>query len=476
MFKYIMLSAFLLSAGSSLAQSEDWPIDERRKYLMDHLSFYYVSDPNDETGKAYKLDNQAIASGKKEGEFWSDSTLMPLPQLVQALICNHIASDEKNRGDEFLQINTSDILKIMDKPVQIWLYNDNEPLEELPNDKYNPCTDLFGYVWPCASTFNRKEQEADFWAGYMHLGIENLTPDLSPNDSSFFDDPFTNAATTFLHMLMHTQDQSRLKAHMHHPYENDRWYETGENEQHFVVEAAPTLLSAYQEGIANIYALDYHIADFFRAYHWFYKNDYLLIETELYEDESDIAAKNLLYDQISEVAGKGDYIPDMPGHRGYKIQDLPARFLIHNEIIIALLFSGLDNRIDITQIITKTHAEIADPKLSSNPLATLFKYACEAGLPEKETVLTVLDLPDTQSKPYLLPLAYADFFTLCKAQNKTEFSEIFGDGLPQPWIDLYWHKARAKVKKAVVNEDGIPVRVEHYSEWFALIDHALNMQ
>src|SRR5690606_30931680 len=99
----------------------------------------------------------------------------------------------------------------------------------------------------------------------------------------------------------------------------------------------------------------------------------------------------------------------------------------------------------------------------------------EAGLPEGETVLTAFDLPETQPKPYLIPLAYADFHTLCKAQSKSEFSEIFGGELLQPWIDLYWDTAREKVRKAVLKDDGGFVKVDIYYEWLHLMNGALNI-
>ena len=445
------LAVGLFIAGNTAAQSE---IDtrkiaaENRKYLMEHLSFYYVENPNSEGSEAYKLDNAAIAEGKNEGAFWIISNRL-LPKLVEELLCaDEDAKGNFYKGNFFLQYDAAEVLKILNKPVQVWIYNDTKPLGAYAREKYAPCTDSLGYVLPCATTFRKNNVQSDLWAGFIHLGVTHAVTNFNIQDkeSNLFDS-LQSLRSTFMHMLVHTQDHSDIDTHEYHTCETQRWFRIGEKPQVFV-RAIPDRMLIYQEGIANAFGLSFHHYEHGPALKWFEKNGYLLVETFPDSADRDFMDKNWLYDQIREVAGEGDSIPNMPGYRGYKIRDLPPKFILHNEITIALILSSIGD-VKLREALVKTHAEMADPNTSLNPLATLFKYLCEGELPAGETVVTAFKLPADAPKPYLLPLALADYFTAFRAQDKAAFGEIFGNELPLPWIDMYWDTMMEKVRKAI---------------------------
>jgi hypothetical protein len=52
-------------------------------------------------------------------------------------------------------------------------------------------------------------------------------------------------------------------------------------------------------------------------------------------------------------------------------------------------------------------------------------------------------------KPYLIPLAYADYFTAYRSQSKDDYKSIFENMLPQEWVDLYWDGYKDAVRSAV---------------------------
>jgi hypothetical protein len=445
----LALGLFIVSNAD--AQSKIVPYKEEeiknRKYLIEHLAFYYVENPNSENSEAYKLDNAAIAEGKREGTFWKTSNSL-ITKLVEALLCEDNISDKENKGISVRQGNAAEILKILNKPVQVWIYNDTKPLGAYALEKYAPCTDSLGYVLPCAVPFKKDNNQSDLWAGFVHLGIKHTVTDFDAQNSvATLYDSLESFTSIFMHMLAHTQDHSDIDAHASHPCETQRWFKLRQ-EDHFFVRVMPDRMLAYQEGVALGFSLAIHHYEYWPAHKWFETNGYLLVETLPDSADRDFMDKVWLYDKISKVAGEGDLIPGMPHYRGYKISELPTKFIIQSEIIMGLMLSIMGEA-QLREALVKTQAERADPNTSFNPLATLIKYLCEGGLPAGETVLSAFKLPADTPKRYLMPLVYADYYTAFKTQNKAEFSEIFDNELPQPWIDLYWDTMMEKIRKAV---------------------------
>ena len=439
----LMLPVLWLGIHYGYAQEED-----PRPYLMEKLRFYYVEAPNDSSQTPFLLDNKKIAANDTSGyygEFWTSLNMESARALVRGLL-----GTPENEGDLALQGYAKKICQIQDKPVEVWLYNDVDSLNAFAMDTYNPCTDNEGYVWPCASSFKEGNEKFEEWAGYMHLGAINMNT---------YGAEWTKA--TFLHELMHTQDHSDIRAHIFHSYEAGKWYHYGSDENHYFAEAVPSLTSAYQEGIANTISMLYNEKEARQTFTWFANNDYLLVETT-YDSTAaiEVPARAWLYHRIrqatnddgDDLSGEDQDSVVIANYRGYRIRELPPKFIIHNEMIIALIFFKYVEHSNLETFIDAVIAtNFTDPSMS--PLAQTFKSLCEAGLPEGETVLTVRKLPVDTPKPYLLPLAYADYLTGYTAMNKQEFSEIFEEELPQPWIDLYWDTAKQDVRTVVPLDD-----------------------
>jgi hypothetical protein len=439
----LLLPVLLLNIHYGYAQEED-----PRPYLIEKLRFYYVEAPNDSSQKPFLLDNEKIAANDTSGhygEFWTSLNT----EIARALVRGLLGTPE-NGGDLALQRYAKEICQIQDKPVEVWLYIDADSLNAFAMDTYHPCLDSEGYVWPCASSFKKGSEKFEEWAGYMHLGTINMNTHR---------DEWTKAA--FLHELMHTQDHSNVGAHIFHSYEAGKWFDYGSDGTHYMAEAVPSLISAYQEGIANTVGMLYDEKEARQIFTWFANNDYLLVETT-YDSTAavDLPARAWLYHRIRQaINDDGDDLSGedrdsviVANYRGYRIRELPPKFIIHNEMIIALIFSKYVQHVNLDTFIEAVIAtNFTDPSMS--PLAQMFKSLCEAGLPAGETVLTARKLPVATPKPYLLPLAYADYLTGYTAMNKQEFSEIFEEELPQPWIDLYWDTEMQHVREVVPLDD-----------------------
>jgi hypothetical protein len=81
-------------------------------------------------------------------------------------------------------------------------------------------------------------------------------------------------------------------------------------------------------------------------------------------------------------------------------------------------------------------------------LQTMITGLCQAGLPES---MRAQSFPSCASLParkeYLLPLAYADYFTNFSSTSLAAFNQLFDNGLNGELIQCYWDN-RAAVRTA----------------------------
>jgi hypothetical protein len=91
---------------------------------------------------------------------------------------------------------------------------------------------------------------------------------------------------------------------------------------------------------------------------------------------------------------------------------------------------------------------------------------CTAGLSLGQTLVSVSQSGRNEPKKYLLPLAFADYFTSYKSTTKADFSAVFENMLPSGWIDLYWATEKDHVRNAV------PITTP---EWKDLTDIAITL-
>jgi hypothetical protein len=97
-------------------------------------------------------------------------------------------------------------------------------------------------------------------------------------------------------------------------------------------------------------------------------------------------------------------------------------------------------------------------RTSGSWVAMFYKSLCEQALPAGQTIEAIKRAPTSGgAKPYLLPLAYADYFTGFRSTTKDDFKQVFeNQSYMNDWIDVYWDQARTQVRAAVPSS-GTPV-------------------
>lgn len=443
-----------------------------RAVLRDKLSFRYVDQPNN-NALSYNpaiLDNAIIMSGTESGPFWSHREMSVLQELVRALL-----RDPANGGDDLLQLYAARIVSIVNKPVIVYLVNDmGSQMTDVAINRWGVCIDEpdSNRAWPCAINMSLSDdghQECarrsgrpapvrrdNTWAGSMVLGAwHSVSDDRNiPNRRWTLD--------TFIHELVHTQDRSDDRGHQF--FTDKRSYRYGNDDNHYTQEATPDLAMTYQEGIANTITLLYDAQEARDKFQWFAENGVLIVErpapgpaqglpcwTGVTAPSRDI----WLYNQLLDLHTQELPAPspdDWPGYAQYRVRSLPPRFIVHNEFILSLIFSEYVRHIGFDSYIAALRA--ANSRLfrvSAPSSAVLFDALCSAGLPQGQTAASLAAQAGTIAgpKPYLLPLAYADYFTGYQSTSKAEFAGIFENGLAQAWIDLYWDRYKDGVRSAV---------------------------
>jgi len=458
--RIVKRAALFAAVGLLVVASAASATDADRAYLRDKLSFRYVNRPNITAQSPEILDNAAIYAGTESGAFWSSTQVPGLQGLVRSLL-----GDARHGGDGTLQFYAARIVKILDRPVMVMLLNDTTPLTPAAMNKWDACDDGNGRAWPCASNMSTADDARENcaralnepvparrdgrWAGQMTLG-----------QTVFASGAGGRATSTFIHELVHTQDRSDRRAHMF--WLSGRSYHYGSDGTHFGVEAVPNLAATYQEGIANTLRLMVDSDRARRMFGWFANNDVVYVEkvppstsgssaqpcwTTVTAPSADI----WLYSQL-RAAGAREITRSPnpnPGYAYFQIRSIPPRFIIHNEYILALTFSEYARHLGIGKFLRALQTNDATLfRVSTSPIAQLFNTLCRAGL-EGRSLSSVQGVSDAGPKPYMIPLAYADFFTGYQSRSKADFASIFEGMLDGDWVDLYWDSYKDEVRAAV---------------------------
>ena len=120
-----------------------------------------------------------------------------------------------------------------------------------------------------------------------------------------------------------------------------------------------------------------------------------------------------------------------PGYAYFRIRDLPPRFIAHNEMIIALVFSEYARHLGLSKFMNALKANDRTLfRVSTSPIAQLYSTLCRAGL-DGRPLSAVTGVTEAGPKPYLIPLAYADYFTAYRSQSKDDYKAIFENMLPR---------------------------------------------
>jgi hypothetical protein len=461
--KYIVLLLICFMSKNIWAQGMS---QEPHQYIADKLGFRYYANPTT-VATANAIDNSAVRSGTETGTFWADGNMTFLHQLLRALL-----KPANNGGDATLQHYVVELLKINNKKILVHLWNDQAPLTSssiLASGK--PCLSD-SYVWPCASHYTSNAN----WGGYMHLGATHAVRYDNANTSDATKNGLKWLKDTFLHELMHTQDKTLQLGNSFIVL--GQQYRYGADDEHYGIEIIPNQRLAYMEAIANVAPMYYNFKSFEDSFRKFVNNGYLAVEVTA--PSNWVRRLNQLfglgynnnvwmYDQIRNHpnnVGNGAASRD-PNYRLYRVQNLPAEFIVHNEMIMAMMFTMTSMHIaDIDPFIsaTKTFNVQITANQNKDPFALLTEILANKLLLNGETIAHVkqelsdrnYSISPSDDVPYafILPLAYSDYFTAYASTTKTQFKALFNNEMNTDLIDIYWDYFRTRVRTNVPIRSG----------------------
>jgi hypothetical protein len=397
-----------------------------RTYIMSKLKFYYVANPNTDTTRT--LLSLSASATDDRNVFGGNAAMNSMKTFLKALL-----NDRAHGGDESFQFAFKEILKIRDKVLAVFMYNDAVPFNTFAKNTFINCTDASGYEWPCATN-----SKTGPYFGKIHIG-----------QHFFGAQSAVNAQFVLLHELTHTQDMSDFPQHAF--YVNGNWYHYGADATHYYDEAIPSMGFAFMEGIANAFAYQFSGAQSYgpALATWWSPSREIIVEMATPPMTAGAHSDIWLYTQLT-AAGVVP-VSTSGGYAHYRLSQLPARFIVHNEMVIANILLAYMYNISFTRVARalKTYNQGSASVFSGNgTLQTMMTVLCQAGLPESmqaQSFPSCANLP--ARKEYLLPLAYADYFTGFSSTSLTAFNQLFDNGMNEQLIQCYWDN-RAAVKTA----------------------------
>ena len=429
----VLCSGFLLSATA------DASAQSYRERVADYLLFYYVGFPNNDhpNYKPVLLDNQAILAGTESGDFWDDADVAVLQEFVRAAL-----RDPSDGGTARFQHFLSRILDIRGGRAGVYLIDDMErPLADggkVATRRYSASTDQSGArVWPSATASSRRKS----YAGSFTIGAYNVSSD-------------SDARSAFLHELTHLQLETDERPHLF--MAGGKSYVYGTDGDHYSNELIPDLSRTFDEAVANSIELLYDEAEARRTFRQFQPDDYIAVEVAVPDPSgvSGAVSPDLWLDDQIQAAGARPFRTSN-GYAHYLIGDLPARFIVHNEFVLALVFSeytrrhiGLDRYVRAIRqanrriLAQQDQLKAYGSRETISSIANFLESLCQEGTggvdPTEASV-------SAEPSPALLPLAYLDYFTGLAAQSQAEFSALFDDQLSEAWVEFYWTVGRPAV-------------------------------
>lgn len=407
-----------------------------RAYILSKLKFYYVVNPN--TSDATSRLSLAASASDPRTVFNGNALMDSMKVFLKCLL-----NDRAHGGDELFQYAVKEILNIRNKDIAFFMYNDAVVFNDFAKRTFVNCTNK-GYVWPCANSFTVETDEANtegtYW-GKIHMGQYFLSA-VSRNDAKFI----------FLHELTHTQDMSQFT--MHPFIVNRKPHKYGADNRHFYHEAIPSMSNAFKEGIANAFAYQFQRPSSAVApdlANWFSPTREIIVETNTPTPSPTPGASPDIWLNQQILAAGVTPINTAGGYSTYRLNQLPPRILIHNEMIVANIILAYMYNVRFSRVAKafKTYNMGPNSVFSgTGNLQTMMTTLCQAGLPESmqaQSFPSCADLP--ARKEYLLPLAYADYFTGFSSTSVSAFNQLFDNGLNGDLIQCYWNN-RTAVKAA----------------------------
>ncbi|WP_340200869.1 hypothetical protein [Ascidiimonas sp. W6] len=412
------------------------------------LSFTYFPDPTQDSRFAIK--NEEVSNNQLNGRFWTDSGIDELQDFVKAIL-----QDRAHGGDPTLQNYVAQVLKLNNRRILIYLWNDSSSRQRSQYAHGNkPCVSDYdrsesgvnNRVWPCARYLSTAEDAN--WGGYVHVG-------------QYYgqDKGLRQLKATFIHEFMHTQDP--VSALNNRFRVNNHLYRYGADGTHFFTEALPNKRAAYKEAVANVMSLMFNGSGLNYYLTWYANNGDLLVEREtpsgffrFFREYLGYSDNVWLYDQIKEEIGAGTPDSIVRGYDAYPVRSLPAKFIVHNETVtaMALALTSLHVR-DIDPFmyaVKKVNTSIVSNQ-QRDPVALIVNKMA-LGLTSRGDSMTAikeqLESTGVQEQPYyvVLPLAYFDFFTGYAATSKNEFNALFNNQLDATLLNIYWTYFKDRVR------------------------------
>jgi hypothetical protein len=398
-----------------------------RAYILSKLKFYYVANPNTDTTRT--LLALSASPTDDRNVFGGNAGMTPMKNFLKSLL-----NDAAHGGDESFQYAFKEITKIRDKMLAVFMYNDAVPFNNFAKTTFINCTDAAGYEWPCALN-----SRTGPYFGRIHIGQHFFTTQTNPKSVQW----------VLLHELTHTQDMSDFNQHAF--YVNNRWYNYGADGAHSFYEAVPSMGSAFGEGIANAFAYQFAGGQTYGPALSEFVNPNLEIIVEMATPPMLPGAHPDIWLYTQLTAEHVTPISTSGGYAHYHLSQLPARFIVHNEMIVANILFEYIGHISFTRVVKALREYNLNGQSifsGTGSLQTMMTVLCQAGLPasmQAQSFPSCASLP--ARKEYLLPLAYADYFTNFSSTDLTAFSRLFDNGLNGDLIQCYWNN-RVAVKTA----------------------------
>jgi hypothetical protein len=413
-----------------------------RERIVDYVYFYYVGDPNNGSPryKPQQLAEADLLVGREASDFWQDPDIPGQQDLLRALTREPADADTR-----LFQELVADLLDVRGERIAVYLMDDaGHPLRDagkVARDRYNASVDGSGKgVWPSAVDDRAASLTGARLAGAFSTGEVNLH---SAKD----------ARGTFLHELTHIQARSDARPHLFTVAGTD--YSSGFGGIHYALQLLPDRSLAYDEGVAGAVGMYYEPERIDEAYEDFFKVRRVFTEKAAPDrkkySKASVVVDVWLYDQILASGVVEDKSGD-PRYAVFEMENLPGRFLLHNERLIALVvaessrrtvgFRGLLQalyRTNLAVVEAGTGANRATSRLTVEELAILL-VALGAQIAGSDTPDAALSSGGPTD--HLLPLAYLDYMTGRYAQSADDFGAIFKGQLAPDWLEAYWQAGR----------------------------------
>jgi hypothetical protein len=434
MKKLILSTSILILIGvSCFAQTSD------RDLITQKIRIRYIPHPN-----TAPLEVIRIPVGQVLGTGFIFGTGSENGMNVCARFLKHLLRPVGRGADDgqpLLQQTIANTLRITGDSVVVDIYHDDQVLNAFAKTNYlNDPAYHDDHVWPAAW----RDDTGPAASGGNHTAHIQFGENFAGGYG------ITEMRRTFVHEMMHTQDFSDVRAHI--------WgrFRYGADGDHYGFELLPNVADAFGEGIANSMTYIYSRISRNEVIRWFANNDYCVIEMP---PADNVITRNHLparsewvYTQVSSTnpPGAGLVSSDtvFRGYRVYRLAEMPSRFLMQNEQIVAMIGAEYALKVGMNkyfQALRSGNGRLF--RVSTSAHARWFEALSNEAIPDG---ITMNDIRTTSraSMPYLFALALADYFTYYRSTTLDQFKAMFENSLSQDWVNVYWTVGKDITRRA----------------------------